>query len=191
VYDAANHIIYNIVGLEGLCWTKENIRGTLYAHGGAIPFAKPYIYFGIPVDAEIFGLLYTWYSATGVHEDFTAEITCNMQGICPNGWRLPTQAEWHSLQSYSAKQLKSTQYWLDPHGGGTNETGFNAVPAGWYNGTTNRFEDLYGFAGWWASDAPAETNTYYFSLIYYCNDLMMGMKKKNDAMSVRCVFGDS
>ena len=187
VYDPVNNIIYAVVELEGLCWT-ENLRGTLYQHGGAIPFAKPYLYFGVPVDPEIFGLLYTWYSATGVLEEFTLETICNMQGICPNGWRIPTQSEWRLLQVYSAEQLRSTELWLDPLGNGNGETGFNAIPAGWYNGTINRYQDLYGFAGWWASDAPFGTNAYSFYLTYYCNDLMLKINKKIDAMSVRCVM---
>ncbi|MCL2434883.1 MAG: hypothetical protein FWD09_01940, partial [Lentimicrobiaceae bacterium] len=188
VYDVTNNIIYNVVELEGLCWTKENLRGTLYAHGGAIPFAKPYIYMGVSMDPEIFGLLYTWYSATGVLEDYTAEITCNMQGICPMGWRLPTQGEWNSLRAYPAQQLMSTQYWLDPQGGGTDDFGFSAIPAGWYNGTLNRYQDLYGFAGWWASNTPAGANAYYFYLTYYCDELRSDLTNKMNAMSVRCVM---
>jgi uncharacterized protein (TIGR02145 family) len=111
-----------------------------------------------------------------------------MQGICPNGWRIPTQSEWRLLQVYSAEQLRSTELWLDPLGNGNGETGFNAIPAGWYNGTINRYQDLYGFAGWWASDAPFGTNAYSFYLTYYCNDLMFKINKKIDAMSVRCVM---
>jgi len=84
----------------------------------------------------------------------------------------------------------STQYWLDPPGGGTNETGFDAIPAGWYNSATNRYQDLYGFAGWWASNTPSGTDAHYFYLTYYCDDLRSGLKKKMDGLSVRCVLGD-
>ncbi|MCL2435691.1 MAG: hypothetical protein FWD09_06105, partial [Lentimicrobiaceae bacterium] len=187
-YDNVNNLTYNVVELEGLCWTKENLRGTLYAHGGDIPFAKTYIYMGVPMDSEIFGLLYTWYSATGVLEDFTAEITCNMQGICPMGWRLPTQAEWHTLRAYSAQQLMSSEHWLDFPGDGKEESGFSAIPAGWYNSTLNRYQDLYGFAGWWASNTPAGDNAYYFYLTYYCDELRSDLTNKMNAMSVRCVM---
>ena len=111
-----------------------------------------------------------------------------MQGICPEGWHIPSQAEWGLLERYHSKQLMSTNYWLDPPGGGTDNFGFTALPAGWYNGALNRFEDLYGFAGWWASDAQAGTIANYFSIAYYCNFLQQGEMKKNDGLSVRCVM---
>jgi uncharacterized protein (TIGR02145 family) len=111
-----------------------------------------------------------------------------VQGICPNGWHLPSQAEWDLLAQYSAASLKSTKYWITPLGPGTDDYGFDARPAGWYNGNTSRFEDLYGFAGWWASDASAtggDANS--FELSYYCDKGELHAKSKKDALSVRCV----
>jgi len=70
------------------------------------------------------------------------------KGICPNGWHIPTQAEWNLLNIYPVQQLKSTQYWLVPPVAGTDDFGFDARPAGRYNGSIDRYEDLYGFTGW-------------------------------------------
>jgi hypothetical protein len=41
-YDAINDFTYHVVSLAGLCWFKENFRGTKYADGEEIPFAHPY-----------------------------------------------------------------------------------------------------------------------------------------------------
>jgi uncharacterized protein (TIGR02145 family) len=112
-----------------------------------------------------------------------------VQGICPEGFHIPSQAEWTLLEYYPASQLKSTQYWLAPLGPGTDDYGFDARPAGWYNGAFSRYENLYGFAGWWASDVPSGTSTAnYFSMSYYCDNIQGEIKPKKDGLSVRCVM---
>jgi len=79
-------------------------------------------------------------------------------------------------------------YWLDPPGGGTDDFEFTALPAGWYNGTIERYQDLYGFAGWWASDATTETVANAFTIAYYCDNIMEEVKSKANGLSVRCVM---
>lgn len=51
------------------------------------------------------GLLYNWYAASGRNYNATdntdeANTTPNqpIQGICPNGWHLPSDEEWHELE---------------------------------------------------------------------------------------------
>jgi len=92
------------------------------------------------------------------------------------------------LQVYPASQLKSTKYWLTPQTPGTDDYYFNALPAGWYNSATDRFEDLYGFAGWWASDTPDGATANYSYIAYYCDALQQGEKKRSDGLSMRCVM---
>ncbi|MDR2972995.1 MAG: fibrobacter succinogenes major paralogous domain-containing protein, partial [Bacteroidales bacterium] len=187
VYDAINNIVYNVVEVAGLCWTKENLRGTKYPDGSEIPFAKPYLYMGNPVDVEVFGLLYDYLSATLIQDEYVHLLTCAAQGICPTGWHIPTMEEWNLLKNYEAAQLMSTQYWLDPPGPGSDDFGFTAHPAGFYNGVVNRFEALYGFTGWWASAAPVGESAHYYSLYYYCSALQDELMKRSNGLSVRCV----
>jgi uncharacterized protein (TIGR02145 family) len=174
---------YKVTSLAGYCWT-ENLRTTLIPHTtDPIPFANAYTCTGCPEQLDtIFGLLYTWYSAVG-----EPERAAFVQGICPDGWHIPSQAEWSVLAQYPASQLKSTQYWLVSQG--TDDYGFNALPAGWYNSAASRYQDLYGFAGWWAADAPANgTTTATFSFSYYCDRIEGVTKNKSDGMSVRCIL---
>jgi len=179
--------VYKVTSLAGLCWT-ENLRTTIYpATTDTVPFAKPYTCSGCPSQLDtIFGLLYTWYSAVGKPEGSTEPLTGIVQGICPDGWYIPSQAEWNLLEQYDANMLRSTDYWLDPPGSGTDDYDFDARPAGLYN---NRFENLYGFAGWWASDVSlTSTIANYFSITYYCDKLEPNVTSKNNALSVRCVI---
>jgi uncharacterized protein (TIGR02145 family) len=181
---------YKVTKLAGLCWT-ENLKSTVYPDSVTpIPFANPYSCDGCPSNLDsIFGLLYTWYSAVDQPEDYIGSLSGVVQGICPEGFHIPAQAEWNSLESYPASQLKSKYYWLNPPASGTDDYGWDARPAGWYNGALDRYEDLYGFAGWWASDVNAGTSTAsYFSMYYHCDLIQGEVKRKSDGLSVRCVM---
>jgi uncharacterized protein (TIGR02145 family) len=175
--------IYKATKLGGLCWT-ENLKTTLIpGTTDPIPFAKPYTCSICPDGLEeIFGLLYTWYSAMndGSNRGFT-------QGICPEFWHIPSMDEWNLLSGYDAKTLRSTDYWLDPPGPGTDDYGFDARPAGWYSSAIDRCVDLYGFTSWW-STADSNDNATSAWMSYYCNGIQTEVKKKGDGLSVRCVM---
>ena len=179
---------YKVTSLGGFCWT-ENLKSTQYVGGAPIAFAQPYTCPICPSQLEnTYGLLYDWYSAVGV-----ASAAPNpeqpVQGICPDGWRIPTVAEWGALAPFPATKLQSTQYWIDPPGSGTDDYGFDARPAGWFNGVMIRYQDMYGYAGWWASDAAADNataNSFYIN--YACGALQTELIKKIDGLSVRCVL---
>jgi uncharacterized protein (TIGR02145 family) len=176
--------IYNVTGVGGLCWT-DNIRSKIYSStGDSIPFAVPYTCKVCPPSLDtVFGLLYDWYSAIG---DSTGYI--GIQGVCPNGYHIPSIEEWRRLEKYHAQQLMSTEYWLDPPGPGTDNFGFCSLPSGWYSGSNKKFQELYGFAGWWsAEDSGSITTATCFCNMYYCSIILETVKYKIDALSVRCV----
>ena len=180
---------YDVVPLVGLCWTS-NLMTTSYASGVPIAFANGYSCSICPdpnTNAAIFGLLYTWYSALGVPEGDNFTDPESTQGICPQDWRLPTMEELNLLNKYNAAELKSIQYWLEP---GNNKTEFNSLPAGMYNGNTQKYQDLYGFTGYWSSDVDVDVNVFafYYSLNYYCDIGNSIKSNKTDAFSVRCVM---
>jgi uncharacterized protein (TIGR02145 family) len=183
---------YDVVKLAGMCWSS-NMATRHYDNGAPIAFAKAYNCKTCKDSTElasVFGLLYTWYSAVGVSEGSTEQPALNdngfVQGICPEGWHVPSQTELDKLNQYAVEVLKSTDYWINA--GGTNATGFNALPAGKYSGERNRFEDLYGFTGYWANDSQTNMHAHYFSISYYCNSIDNNITKKSDGLSVRCVM---
>jgi uncharacterized protein (TIGR02145 family) len=128
--------------------------------------------------------MYDWYSAVGSVETWHA---ASLQGICPDGWRIPTKEEWNRLNQFPSESLLSENYWINP---GTDNYGFDARPAGWYNGAHVRFEKLYSFTGWWASDEDPANNQFaeYFYFTYYCNILNEETISKGIGLSVRCVM---
>lgn len=90
-----------------------------------------------------FGFYYSWTAAVGLATEAEARslvkdsdgnlhgIIGVRQGICPNGWHIPTEEELCELIKYtgveSSKALKSKSGWCDD-GNGTNSSGFDALP---------------------------------------------------------------
>jgi len=183
---------YTVTKLAGLCWT-HNLRSTQYWGGDPIAWANPYqstIHFDIAAHDTIFGLLYSWYSAVGAPEPenyvmMSRGRSAYVRGVCPEGWHIPSQAELNLLSSFPAEDLKSTQHWLTP---GNDLYGFDARPAGMYDGATDKFINLYGFTGWWAHDTDIDQYAYYFYLTYYCNNVQPQKTLKSDGLSVRCIM---
>ena len=98
---------YTTVQLGCQCWMRENLRVTRYADRESIPLGTDtnsfmrYRYFPNH-SAELvptFGYLYNWLAAMG-HSKSSMENPSGVQGICPDGWHLPSDAEWGELERY-------------------------------------------------------------------------------------------
>lgn len=82
-----------------------------------------------------FGYAYNWSAAVAVADSKPVyhEWT-QRQGICPNGWHIPTKDEFENLamscggESLAGRLLKSKSGWSSK-GNGTDDFGFNALPA--------------------------------------------------------------
>lgn len=173
------------------CWTARNLRNTHDAEGNEIPNM---IYYSQQFpneeeNLEQYGRLYTWYAAVGVPENSGDEpaITQNggfVTGICPKGWHIPNAQNLASLTPFDAYDLMSQNLWLRP---GTNYTGFNALPAGFYNADTERFENLLGQTYYWSTENESNRSYRVFSLFYGCNAVAEESKEALNGLSVRCV----
>jgi uncharacterized protein (TIGR02145 family) len=180
---------YKVTPLAGLCWTS-NLQSRLYFSGEEIAFANPYNstqYPDVVYNEEIFGLLYTWTSAVGMPEGSTDMYRgLVVQGICPDGWHIPAQWELDLLSTFPAADIKSENYWITP---GNDKYGFEARPAGRYSSATGKYEDLYGFTGYWSSNGNGNgTTASYFSISYYCPMPETLNIKRADGLSVRCIM---
>ena len=161
----------------------SNLRTTRYSDGTTIPFAIVYSYPYDPNNTDnlmTFGRLYNWTSAS------KAAAATPLQGVCPDGWRLPTQAEFEELSTfYTETQLRSTANWIQ--GAGTNESGFNKQPSGFYNGTTGICERLGASAHFYTADTQANGVIYQIS-DYSCDSVTYDVTDNpQDGRSIRCV----
>lgn len=68
------------------------------------------------------------------------------QGICPEGWHIPSNEEWNVLQNFlnptPLPKLKSNIW------DGNNSSGFSAIPSGWMDGAG--FGGVGTYAGYWS-----------------------------------------
>lgn len=187
---------YNGVRVGCLCWTDRNLVSTKYSsNGNTIPNLMTYVSENFPNESENvtnFGYLYDWYAAADTVTNNIADIEAiyaagkHVQGVCPNGWYLPTDEDFKTLESIDAKDLRSTDLWLE--GGGTNATGFNAVPGGFYNCSTGRFEDAAGNAYYWSCHPVYDKAT--GAMIDYICEKIYNSKdySRCNGFSVRCVL---
>jgi uncharacterized protein (TIGR02145 family) len=81
-----------------------------------------------------YGRLYTWSEVMAGHASSTASPS-GVQGVCPNGWHVPSDTEWSTLttfiggESSAGTKLKSTSGWSSS-GNGADTYGFRVLPAG-------------------------------------------------------------
>lgn len=147
-------------------------------------------------DAQVakFGYLYDWAAAVGVeYGKDNYYSTGNRQGICPNGWHIPTVEEFDELvkklggMSVAGKKLKTTSGWYDG-GNGTDAYGFSGLPSGYCGGTVINYIGTYGE---YHTATYHNTYNYYFTsaYLYYNYDYFYENEKslKDFGYSVRCV----
>jgi uncharacterized protein (TIGR02145 family) len=170
-----------------LLWLKQNVS---YSKTGVS-------YENSPAMTKLFGNFYTWEQA---------------KTACPDGWRLPTDAEWVSLaksvdptkdfkvgETFSGiggnlmadiyfNSTKMWEYW--PNVKITNSTGFAALPAGYavISDTDNKFHGVQEYAAFWTADEFNADQAVYRYINVNQSDVLVGAADKSSfAASVRCV----
>jgi uncharacterized protein (TIGR02145 family) len=119
---------YKTVVIGTQTWMAQNLRSRIYSSGDSI--REVYRYSDSDSLANIYGLFYTWNSATN---NTNIEMT---QGVCPVGWHLPSNTEWQELlgnfggELVAGGKLKSLISWNAPNAGAGNNSGFSALGAG-------------------------------------------------------------
>ena len=96
--DSRDGQTYNSVQIGDQCWMAENLNigtqidGVITMSDNSI--IEKYCYDNDSMNCEIFGGLYQW------NEMMQYKTTQSEQGICPNGWHLPSDAEWFEMENY-------------------------------------------------------------------------------------------
>lgn len=138
------------------------------------------------------GYLYNWAAAVDITTAEEAEAQAssfsgNRQGICPNGWHVPTSAEWSTLENYvgssAGKKLKTTSGWYNG-GNGTDNYSFAALPACHSIGST---VNNVGSAAFFWTATPYNYTGAYARYVSYDTDDLYSELGKGIAHSVRCI----
>lgn len=190
--------IYKTVQIGNQEWMAENLKVTKYSDGTEINLIesstdwsvyidKAYCYYdNSSSNADTYGALYTWSAA--MNGDFSSNNNpSDIQGVCPDGWHLPSYTEWTELTDYlgganiAGDKLKESD--------ATNETGFSArFGGGRYTDTNNgEFHNMNSGGYWWCS---TENSEYWAKYIRMNNDnIIVDFEEypKHYGYSVRCL----
>ena len=189
--------IYSFVTIGDQTWLAENLRyaGNIQL-GTEISETVPYLYYpdGNEYNVSTYGYLYNWPAAMN-GEESSYGTPSGVQGICPEGWHLPSEQEWVQLDDYLGRNntgsmlagyadswfygsLKQSEYF--------GATGFNALPAGVYSGTSIEFGHITRF---WTTTTSVNNSDliYHKDIISTYTTLYSDLNSKDFGNSVRCV----
>lgn len=106
--------VYNTVQIGNQCWMKENLRTTHYANNVPIrsgnnstSITERYPKRFAPNNDEslvpAYGYQYNWFALMPGASSSNANPS-GVQGVCPDGWHVPSDAEWTQLENYVSSQ---------------------------------------------------------------------------------------
>lgn len=199
--------VYPTITIGTQVWMAKNLKTTKYSDGTSIPLvnivatwdafnenSKAYCWFGDDIrNKDTYGALYTWAAAMNGAVSSNTKPS-GVQGVCPTGWYLPSDAEWTELETYlggssiAGGKMKETgiTHWADPNTGATNESGFSGLPGG-YRSNSGVFGRFPEYGSWWSSTEISATSAYYRFLNFGNATVYRFSHSKEIGFSVRCL----
>ncbi|MCX6226735.1 MAG: T9SS type A sorting domain-containing protein [Bacteroidia bacterium] len=195
---------YSIVKIGSQIWTAENLAflPAVYPSLGESVTSLSYWvydYEGTSIteakstdNFTEYGVLYSWEAAMNGNS-VNLEDSIGVQGVCPNGWHLPSDEEWTALTDYlgesAAAKMKETgtNHWGSPNEGATTAAGFIALPGGGRS-RYGLFQGLGEFTYFWTASAYGPSFVWVRKLDF-ANDVTRNYIFPNAGFSVRCLLG--
>jgi uncharacterized protein (TIGR02145 family) len=203
VIEDVDHNEYNTVQIGEQCWMKENLRTEVTPDGTPIASSDMFVPGNNSNNISTYGYLYTW-DAMMNGETASATTSNGVQGICPDGWHIPSHEEFDTMRDFAStldeecgagRSLAAQTGWALPYiysdcgftsnPNENNASGFTALPAGYYS-TTN-----YGYsntAQFWMTDETSAENGLTFKLTAEYGGYGFFQTPKSYGNSVRCVM---
>lgn len=193
--------VYKTVTIGTQIWMAENLKTTKYNDGTIIPNitgetawaalttpAHCWYNNDYSKNGTIYGALYNWYVVD----------SSNQNKIAPDGWHIPSDAEWTILTNYlgglslAGDKLRETgtTHWTNPNNGSTNESGFTGLPGGiryFAAISTGTFETLGSGSGYWSSTSDGSTSVAWCRQLTVNLPFYRGANTKRFGFSVRCI----
>jgi len=191
--------VYKVVKIGTQTWMAENLEVTHYNDGTLIPevqaaFGPAVSWLTVTTGAWCYynndathntdyGKLYNWYAV-------------NSGKLAPQGWHVPTDAEWITLINYlggfqvaGGKMKAISALWNSPNAGADNSSGFSAVPGGGRGGDNNSLAAFggMGITGVFWSSTPKESGAWYYAMDNSGTMVSTNYNVQRSGFSVRCV----
>jgi uncharacterized protein (TIGR02145 family) len=195
--DTRDSNTYKWVKIGDQIWMAENLNfGTKVMEGKRLNknIIEKLCYDNNENNCDTFGGLYIGYTMNHFN------LTQGPNGICPEGWHIPTDKEWQIQVDYlggnkvAGGLLKEagTAHWDKPNIGATNSSRFAALPGGFFDISLGRFVGKSTACYFWSSS---------FSWVYAVRGFSYwnrNLNKRNSvvrrnlglessALSVRCI----
>ncbi|MDR0982290.1 MAG: SUMF1/EgtB/PvdO family nonheme iron enzyme, partial [Culturomica sp.] len=190
--DSRNSQIYPTKEIGTQCWMTKNMNiGTIVSYTDytthQVEGIQKICYSNNESNCITYGGIYNWDEAvngenvgTGGANVITAKNKkCAVdgsgytQGICPDGWHIPSDGEFKTLEMYlgmtqvqadanewrgtdQGRQLKSTSS-LWASGAGTNSSGWSGLPGGYRSYSGGTFDYVGAYGHWWSSSEYTTT----------------------------------
>jgi uncharacterized protein (TIGR02145 family) len=187
--DERDEKTYKYVDIDGQIWMAENLN---HVAAGSLCYDDD-TGGDSEGNCEIYGRLYDWNTAMDGATSSDANPS-GVQGVCPSGWHLPSDAEWQTLIDFAGgdatagTKLKAASGWNAYAGipAGTDEHGFSAMPGGF--GRSGGSPGYVGEEGdWWSASEYNSNSAYGRGMGNYGNYVGHGNYDKGYLYSVRCV----
>ncbi|MGW8314367.1 MAG: fibrobacter succinogenes major paralogous domain-containing protein [Bacteroidales bacterium] len=210
---------YPTVQIGEQVWMAMNLRAIHYADGTPLNLVEPaadweglevdaaaYCFYGNLADQEIYGALYSWGAAT--RDPATAEAGEEVQGVCPDGWHLPGDEEWKTLEMELGMtwltadkdqwrgfeeggmlKIAGTEYWNEPNEMATNESGFSAAPAG-IRSADGIFSGRGDHTVYWTATGVEPNSAWVRALHTMRGEIKREYVNRKAGYSVRCIMDE-
>ena len=202
--DKRDDQVYRSVKIGEQIWMAENLNYAYNQKTSSLD-SSSFCYDNEPDSCAKYGRLYLWSAAMdsvakfseagkgcGYREICASASVTTVRGVCPEGWHLPSAAEFEVLvnavggESVAGKALSSISGWEEDCGNGTDSFGFSALPAGFRN-----YDGVFGYVGgttaFWSSFDGKSINAAAMFPNVNGEDAPLLPGDKNSGYSVRCV----
>lgn len=199
--------VYQTITIGNQVWLKENLKTKHYRNGDIVPMITDSISWSTQTQgarcyfnndsvnyAATYGALYNWFTVS------------DPRGICPQGWHVPTDAEWNTLSKFLDNTIDTnssgyagtdiggklkesgTNHWITPNSGATNSSGFTGLPGG-FRDYQGRYPDFtLGYIGYFWTASSYDTA---FARDRNLNAFVAQISRSEDmkvrGQSIRCV----
>lgn len=208
--------VYDAIKIGRKVWMASNLRTTHFANGDTIPVGEymdgemPYRYApgGNEGNVPVYGYLYNGMAAMHGANSSDANPS-GVQGVCPDGWHIPSDAEWNKMEAMLTEEDMTLDGWRGDHaillaGGGEgtweaanaagepgdysnelrNAVSFSALPAGTYTGS---YQHIGEIATFWTCSTFHEPMYWGRTIFAHSTGVQRGPYNASMAVSVRCV----
>lgn len=187
---------YRVITIGNQEWMADNLNyGTFtqsFQESNNDRTIQKYCYNNNTEYCDVFGGLYSWEEAMDYSrsDDGTYGV---IQGICPDGWHIPTDTEWKNLvdelggEIIAGDLMKDFSYWPKPSNLlELDLSGFSAFPAGRMD-RTGEFYQVGNSTSFWSSTKDQGNNIWHRTLTGRSSSINRTSSHFTFRFSVRCV----